>query len=394
MKEVVRLTPLESAIDIAVGEEPSAPGLPDSNSSPTPLEALEQVLLTALNRPPCMIDFSGGRDSSILLAVATRVARREGLPLPIPATNIFPGRPDTYESEWQELVVRHLELTEWHRRTIGDEFDLLGPYAQMVMGRHGLVSPSTAYGFLSSFRDAAGGTCVTGLDGDGIFGTWTTWRPWAVLRGGIHPEPRDALRIAKIFAPGPARRAWVRHRSALGVTWLLPEAKAELEHAWRSWWASEPVRWNDRVAWWVRSRLIVVLKQATALLADDTDVRLLHPFLEPAFLAALSRAGGWSGFGDRPAAMRMLFGDLLPREVLERGEKAEFTAVYWTDRAKSFAAEWTGTGVPLDLVDPAALQATWTSERPDARSALLLQAAWLATSDAPEVEQHFNSDLG
>ena len=93
-------------------------------------------------------------------------------------------------------------------------------------------------------------------------------------------------------------------------------------------------------------------------------------------------------------AMRALFGDLLPREVLERGEKAEFTAVYWTDRAKSFAAEWTGTGVPLDLVDPAALQATWTSERPDARSALLLQAAWLATSDAPEVEQHFNSDLG
>ena len=32
--------------------------------------------------------------SSTVLAVATRVARREGLPLPIPSTNLFPDLPE------------------------------------------------------------------------------------------------------------------------------------------------------------------------------------------------------------------------------------------------------------------------------------------------------------
>jgi asparagine synthase (glutamine-hydrolysing) len=265
----------------------------------------------------------------------------------------------------------------------------------MVLRRHGLVAPSTTYSLIASLRDAADGTSVTGLDGDGIFGSWSSWRPWAVLRGRVRPEPRDVLRIAKIASPSPVRRAWVRHRSSLDVEWLLPDARTELERAWRSWWASEPVVWDKRVAWWVSSRLIVVMKQAMALLADDMSARMIHPFLESNFLAALARAGGWSGFGDRTATMKVLFGELLPREVFERSDsdKADFTAVYWTERSKEFAAQWTGVGVPLDIVDPEALRATWTSELPDARSGLLLQAAWLATSDAPDVEQHFNSDF-
>jgi asparagine synthase (glutamine-hydrolysing) len=175
----------------------------------------------------------------------------------------------------------------------------------------------------------------------------------------------------------------------------LPEPKKELERAWRSWWASEPIVWDQRVAWWMRSRVTVAMRQAMELMAEDMNTRMVHPFMEPNFLAALATAGGRSGFGDRTTTMGTLFGDLLPREVLERSDadKADFTAVYWTEQSKAFAAQWTGGGVPLDIVDPETLQATWTRELPDARSGLLLQAAWLATSDAPDVEQHFNSDL-
>ena len=67
----------------------------------TPRVALEAAVLGALRRPPCGVAFSGGRDSSLVLAVATHVARREGLPDPIPVTRRFPDKPEAEESEWR-----------------------------------------------------------------------------------------------------------------------------------------------------------------------------------------------------------------------------------------------------------------------------------------------------
>ena len=43
-----------------------------------PLEALEHELLPALLRPPCMVSFSGGRDSSAVLAVAVSAYTARG----------------------------------------------------------------------------------------------------------------------------------------------------------------------------------------------------------------------------------------------------------------------------------------------------------------------------
>src|SRR5579884_3063930 len=53
--------------------------------------ALESVLVAALSRPPCAVSFSGGRDSSAVLALATDAARRHGLELPVPVTMRFPS---------------------------------------------------------------------------------------------------------------------------------------------------------------------------------------------------------------------------------------------------------------------------------------------------------------
>jgi asparagine synthase (glutamine-hydrolysing) len=355
--------------------------------------ALEQAVLPGLMSAPCMVDFSGGRDSSIVLATATHVARREGLPLPIPSTNRFPALPDTDESAWQEIVIRHLGLGDWQRRTFGDELELLGPIAKNVMTRHGLVAPAAAYVALPALREARGGASLTGIDGDGLFDSWRYQRAWDAFRGRVRPEPRDLLRVSKAAMPRRIKARWMRRRESIGVTWLSPEAKAGVDTAWANWWAGEPAAWSRRVVWWSQSRLVRVVRDAIGLLARDAGTAVMHPLLDPTFLAALSRAGGRSGVGDRTRAMHQLFGGLLPAEVLSRSDKADFTRGYFGPETRQFAASWSGQGLPTDLVDPDALRDTWRSEMPDMRSSLLVQAAWLATSAGGDLDHSFNCRL-
>ena len=106
----------------------SCPIAVSTDPVPLPREALASLLRPALANPPCVIAFSGGRDSSALLAVAVDLARREGWPLPIPVTLCFSGAA-TEETGWQEMVLRHLRLDDWVRMQIGEELDLLGPLA-------------------------------------------------------------------------------------------------------------------------------------------------------------------------------------------------------------------------------------------------------------------------
>src|SRR5206468_12200197 len=105
------------------------------------------------------------------------VARREGLPPPIPATNRFPEFSLTNEDEWQERVVRHVGLEDWVRLDWTDELDLLGPYAEKVLRRHGLAFPSNLHFHDPLMEAARGGSMLTGVGGDEIFGEWL--RPWA-----------------------------------------------------------------------------------------------------------------------------------------------------------------------------------------------------------------------
>ena len=127
---------------------------------------------------------------------------------------------------------------------------------------------------------------------------------------------------------------------------------------------------------------------------EDPGQKLLHPLLDPPFLAALSHAGGHSGFGNRTGAMHALFDGLLPPEVLSRPTKADFTLAYWGEESKRFAKSGTDKGLPTDLVDVEELRLTWTSDMPDMRSGLLLQAAWLAsTSTGGGLDKSFNCRL-
>src|SRR5688572_19203566 len=155
------------------------------------MTALEKAILPALQHEPCIVAFSGGRDSSAILAVAASLAQREALSAPIPASLRFPGHAETEEAYWQELVIRKLRIRNWERLEIGEELGLLGPVARSALVRHGLLWPSHIHSIVPLLRLARGGAMLTGFGGDEMLGSWA-WGPlFGALGGTLAPQARD-----------------------------------------------------------------------------------------------------------------------------------------------------------------------------------------------------------
>lgn len=390
----VVLSPLEAAFDTAIGdavhEQPLPPGRPEI----TPLVALEQAILPALERAPCLVLFSGGRDSSLLLAVAARVARREGLPLPIPTTHTFPRFAETDEAAWQNLVLRHLQLDERLIQTFGDEVNLLGPEMRTSIARLGLLSPAGAHLLVPTLTEAHGGSIVTGYDGDGLFNGGRFGHVRAALVRSERPTFRSALTLARGIAPPALRRTAYRHRGPDPPEWLQPGAASAIREMLAYQDATEPMTWNTYVKWLARRRYLVAWRQVLRFIGQAHDVLDIHPFMNPRFLSALAFHGGALGWGDRTSTMRSLSGRMLPDEVLARSSKAVFTRPYWSGDVKRFAAGWDGSGLPTDLVDADKLREVWLRERPDARTGFLLHTAWAAANlPIDQREKPFNVRL-
>lgn len=324
------------------------------------------------------MSFSGGRDSSAVLAVAVHVARREGLGLPVPLTLDFPDDARSREDEWQEKVVRHLGVTDWQKVDPDGGAGLLSPAARRSLHGAGLLWPHNAYLHLPLADEIPGGTLLTGLEGDGLFGGWRWSHANDVLARRRRPTPRDATRLALAAAPASVRRLWLRRSAGTtALTWLRPTAHAAFTRRLVEERSREPARWDQRVHWWARRRYHRIAAASLEAVGRITGTRIAHPFLDPRFLAALSREGGRWGYGDRTEVMRALVGDLLPDAVLARRSKANFTATVWDAPVREFARAWDGTGVDTTLVDPDELRRVWLLDRPIAPSGTLLHAAWL-----------------
>lgn len=382
-----QLTPLELARGIVSGIDPDTPPLPEAPPGLSARAALENVVLAGLLRPPCVVSFSGGRDSSAVLALATRVARREGLALPVPVTLRLPRYPDADEDAWQELVVRHLSLPHWIRLSFDHELDTVGPYAQAMLNRHGLRWPSNVHSHLPIAERAPGGTVLTGFGGDELlYPGWVWHRVNQVLAGRIRPTRRDLARIAAAYSPAPLRRVVLRRRLQLlrpvpPAPWLRPDVQRRVAEVLLDELVAEPARWDRAVdlAWW-RLRYRRVAEDTLARVGGMHGAVMRHPLTDGVVLAAIIREAGRAGFGDRTAAMAHLVGDLLPADLITRPTKAAFTGAFWNRHTAAFAAGWDGTGVDPDLVDIDVLRGMWTSKErpPDVRTSSLLQLAWLA----------------
>lgn len=390
-----RLTPLEVASGLVFGFMPPE-ALPEPRKTQTPLEALEEAILPALLRPPCLVSFSGGRDSSSILAAAVRLARREGLELPVPATNRFPRDEAADERDFQERVVVHLGLIDWLRFEFTSELDCVGPVACRALRRHGLLWPFNAHFHVPLLDEAFGGSLLTGVGGDEALSIPRWARAAAVLSGHARPRPRDLLAVGLAASPQAVRRAVLARRDPVLLPWLRPAAQREVWTQWVAGTASQPVRWQQRFAWWRRTRYLRVGMQSLERLASDMRVVTHHPFVDARFSAAIAALPSEERFENRTQAMRALFGGLLPAELLARRTKSSFDDAFWSDHSRAFASSWDGRGIDPDLVDPDALREVWESPAPDARTFLLLQSLWLqqaeaATSPADELEQAVGS---
>jgi Asparagine synthase len=369
---------VELATSFVTGADPERPALrPRRVPAPELPGVLERVLVRALQRPPCLVAFSGGRDSAGLLAAATRAARRHGLPLPIPTSYRFPGMGDVNENAWQDMIVRHLGLEDWVRVDVADELDIVGPVAGPLLRRFGPMWPPNSHfaGLLAPY--ARGGTLVTGVGGDELLEP-AGHRAARVLSGRVRPQRGDLRGIAAEVAPRAMRVARRRRRITL-LPWLTPDAAAAYTQA-RAQESLEPLWWGRSVTgkWWrSRGRLAV---SASIAAACGQEVTVTHPFMDRDFLSAVAGTLWRAGFETRAAAMDLLFEDVLPVAVRHRRDKAAFFAPFVNRHSRAFIAAWDGTGVDESVVSVAALRACWSVERVDARSYALLQAAWLASA--------------
>lgn len=334
------LTPLEVASGLVFGFMPpeQLPASIDVESQ-TPREALERAILPALLRPPCLMSFSGGRGSSVILAIAVQLARREGLELPVPATLRMNGSAGAEELASQERVVIRLGLTEWLRLEFHDELDYVGPVATAALRRYGLLWPSDAHVWMPLIEWAFGGSLITGVG---------------------HRKANGDL---------PA----LLHRDPRPLPWLQPSAQREVRAQWVVDAVSRRRAEQRHVGWWLRLRQVEVRIDLLRRLGAERRVDVRHPLLDPAFSAVLGAQAGRSPSG------RLLLGDLLPPEVMAPAPSDMTTSglALWSSWSRELIEDWDGQDVDPGLVDIEALKLEWSLPRPDPRTSMLLQSVAL-----------------
>ena len=378
------MRPLEIAACVVTGHDGTL--APSASGERNPRRALELVVLEALQRPPCGVAFSGGRDSSAVLAVAVHVARREGLAEPIPITKVFPDVATTEERSWQERVIDHLGLDDWQRVVIHDELDLLGPLATANLVEHGVVWPPTIHGDRPVVDHVRGGSLIDGEGGDEVLGV-TAHRiaPMTTLvRSPRSVTPVRLRRAAVALLPKRLRSRRVRDRwTADPIPWLRPVAAAALAAAVGREEAAAPLSFATSLTQIPRQRAQVLGARNREFFARGCNVELSSPLLHPDVVHALAAQGGFFGVGSRTATLRALVSDLLPDDVLTRPTKATFNGAFWSVHARAFAQRWNGDGVDTSLVDADEVRRAWVAEQPPPNAFALVQQAWLATEGAP-----------
>jgi Asparagine synthase len=370
-----RLSELEVASGLVVGQGDGPRFTADRSADP--VTVLRDLARGWLSTPPCVVAFSGGRDSSALLALLVDVARRDGLPQPIAVTARWDDDEASDETEWQEQVIATIGAEHWEIIRPGTDLDLLGVEATSALEQLGLMWPAPAYSLRPLIRQAVGGVFLSGEGGDEAFGLWAYGRLWSSLRSHQVPRQGDLRALALGCTPRPLRRMRWHHNVPPYQDWLRPDALHQVGKAMADDRADDPLRWDRYQGVSFRRRATDLTLRSLEGLCELEGSRYIGPFLGEPFLASLAGWGGALGRGDRTAVMTALFSDVLPGPVLARISKATFGGVFWGPKARSFAHQWDGTGLSGDLVDAEALRRAWLAPVPVYGSALPLQAAWL-----------------
>ena len=352
-----------------------------------------RMFCSSLGRGRCFMPFSGGRESSMWLAMATTHARRHGHDDPVPITLRHPGLASPEQLKLQELVVARLGLADWERVEPDDDLDLIGPVAAAALRRTGPFWPPNAY-LMAPLLEAARGDVFVLAVGVSDFFAWWRWAPLTgVLAGHRRANAHDAALLASIAVPTAARARAVRRRGMPPLSWLRPEAERQALALLTRRRAAVPVGFNRAVTTQITHRCFTGAAGTFRALGEALGTTTELPLSGPGVVASLAGAGGWRGFGEQRAFLQRLGGELLPSEALARRRAPDLTGIFFGEPSKEFAARWSGAGLDESVVDVEALRRTWLSDRPDPRTACLLQYAWLSEHMGVGGSRSFDREL-
>ncbi|GAA1999733.1 asparagine synthase C-terminal domain-containing protein [Microbacterium ulmi] len=369
-----RLVGVESGLGFPTEHPPI--GIPRRRGPRPPVrELLETLVAQAFGDRPTYVLFSGGRDSSAILAVAQKVARGIGADEPIPVTVRHVGDAAAEESEWQELVFAHLGIGRRIILEFDGEQSWLGDAAQRALRRHGLVWPESVQLQSAIYEHLSPGAVLSGEGGDMMIGG----RRLTPLGDAVRDlRPRRALRLVRPTFFPPRSTPEGGH-----YAWRTPAARERLHTAFAHW-SHEPLSAAGGFRYMMSQPPIYVGRRNLEASAAEFGSVAVNPLMDPRFVDAVSRAAGTFGLGDRTAMMRWLFSDLLPDSVLARSTKAAFNTTRWRAREEEFAREWDGSGLDPEYVDVESLRRVWL-EGPRILTAYHLHAAWLSHHGLPLV---------
>lgn len=317
-----------------------------------------------------------------MLAVAVDEARRHGLPPPVAFSLRYPGTEGTDESDWQELVVRHLGVEEWEKFDIPTGAgELLGPPVLGSLAEDGLLWSPAVHTMVCWLPTLRGMTVLTGEGGDEILGAQRV-TPLRAALSAVRHDPRRALdrrllrRALEPLQPAAARRKrWASGAGDL-LSWLRPPVREQALHEVGVAATRQPLSWRAAVRSEPRRAAVRRGEVARRMVAGRWGVRLVDPLHDPTFVEALARQGGLLGWSGRDAAMQRLFHGLLPDAVLYRRSKAYFNRAYFGPESREAARGLTADIHP-EWVDQDRLRQMWQADLVDAGVTALAQAAYL-----------------
>ena len=359
----VGLLPLDSP------DRPSALGPPAS--------ALVDVIQRRLTDRACIVEFSGGCDSSLVLSAAASACERAGHAPPIAVTDRYDA-PDADESAYQEAMVAHLGLRDWVVRRPDGAADLLGDANRRLLDEHGVVWPPTLGSRQPLLQELRGALVLSGEGGDEVLGM-RRLSPLLVLAPAV--RARQHRRDAVSFAT-QVLGSWARSRvgaEGAGLPWLRGATHARIAGELRRDRRAEPLSpGRSASGYLLRRRSTVVGVHNLTVQAAEHDVEWFAPLLDRTFVASLEAGLPWHEYRGRNYLLNRHFADLLPQVIRSRRTKASFNAEGFGADARSFVAEWRGDGLPAD-VDVVWLEREWQRTSPHAGTAMLLQAAWVSS---------------
>ena len=161
------------------------------------------------------------------------------------------------------------------------------------------------------------------------------------------------------------------------MPWLRPAAEREALALLTARQAAVPVRFDAAATTQITHRCFSGAAGTFRALGEAIGTTTELPLSRPGVVESLAGAGGWRGFGEQRTMLQRLAGDLLPSDLLTRRPAPDLNPVFFGEPSREFAANWTGAGLDESVVDIEALRRNWLSDRPDPRTACLLQYAWL-----------------